>query len=256
MEKALSRYTPAEIMVAAAARRIRNDDVVFVGMRLPLLSFLLAKSTHAPRAVGVFENGVIRHDPAPAPFVTMGDCPNQAGAIRCCPMIEIMGYLASGRVTLGFIGGAEVDVRGNLNTTRVGDPAQSGVRLPGSGGGADIASLAGRFMIIMDHQRRRFVERVSYVTSPGFGDAPGWRHDRGLRGGGPAALITSLGVFEFPEERAVLTGVHPGVDLATVRGETGWDLEVAGGLQETPPPSAEELAVIRRFDPQGFWTGP
>jgi glutaconate CoA-transferase subunit B len=249
------QYTPAEIMVAAAARRIGDDDVVFVGMRLPLLSFLLAKSTHAPAAVGVFENGVIRNDPAPAPFVTMGDCPNQAGAVRCCPMIEIMGYLSRGLVTLGFIGGAEVDVRGNLNTTRVGDPTKNGVRLPGSGGGGDIASMAGRFMIIMDHQRRRFVERVSYITSPGFGDRDGWRAEQGLPRGGPEALITSLGVFEFPEERAVLTSLHPGVALDRVRAETGWELETAGDLQETPPPTAEELQVIRRFDPQGFWTG-
>jgi glutaconate CoA-transferase subunit B len=248
-------YTPAEIMVAAAARRIGDDDVVFVGMRLPLLSFLLAKSTHAPAAVGVFENGVIRDDPAPAPFVTMGDCPNQAGAVRCCPMIEIMGFLSRGLVTLGFIGGAEVDVRGNLNTSRVGDPSQGGVRLPGSGGGADIASMAGRFMIIMDHQRRRFVPRVSYITSPGFGDHDGWRAERGLPGGGPEALITSLGVFEFPHERAVLVSLHPGVGLDTVRAETGWDLETAPDLDETPPPTAGELEVIRRFDPQGFWTG-
>lgn len=248
-------YTPAELMVAAAARRIKDGEVVFVGMRLPLLAFMLAKATHARGAVGVFENGVIRDDPAPAPFITMGDAPNQAGAVRCCTMLEIMGYLSSGKVDLGFIGGAEVDRYGNLNTTKVGDPAAGGVRLPGSGGGSDIASLAHRFMIIMDHQRRRFAEKVSYITSPGYGDGPGWRERQGLVRGGPEAIITSLCVFEFPQKEAVVTSLHPGVDIGRVRRETGWELKVADDLKTTPPPEAEELAVVRRFDPDGFWTG-
>lgn len=243
---------PAELMVSAAAREIKNTDVVFVGMRLPLLAFFLAKATHAPDAVGLFENGLIRDEPARGPIVTMCDPPNITGAVSCTSLREVMGYLQQGRVSLGFIGGAEVDRYGNLNTTRVGS-----TRLPGSGGGADIASAAGRLLIIMPHQRRRFVRRVEYITSPGYGDHPGWRREQGLTGGGPSAIITSLGVFRFDTvtKRAVLSMVHPEIDLEDVRGETGWDLEIAQDLKTTPMPTLEEIGLIRRFDPRGFWTG-
>ncbi|MEW5725724.1 MAG: CoA-transferase [Thermodesulfobacteriota bacterium] len=243
---------PAELMVVVASREIRNTDVVFVGMRLPLLAFFLAKATHAPDAVGLFENGLIRDEPARGPVVTMCDPPNITGAVSCTSLRTAMGFLQQGRVTLGFIGGAEVDVYGNLNTTRV-----DGRRLPGSGGGADIASLAGRLMIIMSHQRRRFVEAVSYLTSPGYGRGPGWREDQGLERGGPAAIVTTLGVFGFDPltKRAVLTQIHPEVEIETVRRETGWDLCVSPGLVTTPLPTLDELALIRRFDPHGYWTG-
>jgi len=243
---------PGELMVCVAAREIKNSDVVFVGMRLPLLAFLLAKSTHAPDAVGLFENGLIRDEPAHGPIVTMCDPPIITGAVACTSLREVMGYLQQGRVTLGFIGGAEVDVFGNINTTRV-----DRTRLPGSGGGADIASLAGRLMIIMSHQRRRFVRRVEYITSAGFGDGPGWRETQGLSGGGPTAIVTTYGVFRFDPttKRAVLTQVHPEVDIETVRLETGWNLTVSPDLGVTPLPTLEELALIRRFDPKGFWTG-
>ena len=243
---------PAELMVVEAAREIRNTDVVFVGMRLPLLAFFLAKATHAPDAVGLFEIGLIRDEPARGPIVTMCDPPNITGAVVCTSMREAMGHLQQGRVTLGFIGGAEVDQYGNLNTTRVGR-----TRLPGSGGGADIASLAGRLMIIMSHQRRRFVEKVDYITSPGYGDGPGWRESRGLAGGGPAAIVTTYGVFRFDPKtkKAVLAQIHPEVDLDDVRRETGWNMTVSPDLETTPMPSLDDIALIRRFDPRGYWTG-
>jgi glutaconate CoA-transferase subunit B len=243
--------TPAEIMVTVAAREIRNTDVVFVGMRLPLLAFFLAKTTHAPEAVGLFENGLIRDEPARAPVVTMCDPPNVTGAVSCASMRETMSYLQQGRVTLGFIGGAEVDQYGNLNTSRVGS-----VRLPGSGGGADIASAAGRLLIVMSHEKRRFVERVDYVTSPGFGDGPGWRESVGLTGGGPSAIVTTYGVFRFDPltKKAVLAQIHPEVDIETVREQTGFELNVSPDLEITPMPTLDELALIRRFDPRGFWT--
>ena len=247
-------YSPGDIMVCAAAREISDGEVVFVGMRLPLLAFFLAKETHAPGAVGVFENGVIRDRPAAGPIITMGDAPNQTGALRLCELGEVMTLLSGGWVDLGFIGGAQVDQFGNVNTHQVqGD--QGLVRLPGSGGGADIACLAQRLLIIMDHQRRRLVPRVDFVTSPGWGDGPGWRENQGLPRGGPAALITSLGVFRFPQGRALLNQVHPGVGVEEVAAQTGWELEVSPELAQTPAPSPEELAIIRRFDPQRFWTG-
>ena len=249
-------YTSAELMVAAAAREIRDGEVVFVGMRLPLLAFSLARSTHAPTAVGLFENGVIRDSPALAFLVTMSDGPNVTGAVWCTEMREVMGLMQSGRVTLGFIGGAQIDRFGNLNTTYVGREGQA-ARLPGSGGAPDIASLAQRHVVIMAHERRRFVERVDYVTSPGHGTGGDWRPRTGLPGGGPATVITTLGLFHFdPVTREmVLASVHPQSTVDEIRAQTGWALRVAHDLGETPPPSPQELAMIRRFDPEGFWTG-
>lgn len=243
---------PGEFMVIEAAREIKNTDVVFVGMRLPLLAFFLAKSTHAPEAVGVFENGLIRNDPAEAPIVTMCDPPNISGALSCTSLRDSMSLLQQGRVSLGFIGGAQVDVYGNLNTTRVGES-----RMPGSGGGADIASMAGRLLIIMSHEKRRFVPKVDYITSPGFGDGYGWREAQGLTGGGPAAIVTTYGVFRFHPQtkRAVLTKIYPEVDVEKVRSETGWQLAVYDKLETAELPTLEELALIRKFDPRGFWTG-
>jgi glutaconate CoA-transferase subunit B len=248
-------YTPGELMVAAAAREIRDGEVVFVGMRLPLLAFCLARTTHAPGAVGLFENGVVRDTPALEFLVTMSDGPNVTGALWCTEMREIMGLLQSGRIDLGFIGGAQIDRFGNLNTSYVGPPGAV-TRLPGSGGGGDIASLAHRHVVLMAHEQRRFVPRVDYVTSPGWGEGGEWRRQVGLPRGGPDALITTLGVFRFlPDTREMaLASTHPGVTAADVRDQTGWPLAVLPEVTETPPPTSEELAVIRRFDPQGFWT--
>jgi len=250
-----SDYTAGELMVAAAAREIGDGEVVFVGMRLPLLAFCLARATHAPSAVGLFENGVVRDSPALEFLITMSDGPNVTGALWCTEMREIMGLLQSGRVDLGFIGGAQIDRFGNLNTSYVGDPDRQ-TRLPGSGGGGDIASLARRHVIIMAHERRRFVERVDYITSPGHGDGGDWRRRVGLPGGGPSALITTLGLFRFAPAAGeiVLASTHPGVTPGDVRAATGWPLACLPEVIETPAPSPEELAVIRRFDPDGFWT--
>jgi len=177
------------------------------------------------------------------------------GALWCTEMREVMGLMQAGRVTLGFIGGAQVDRFGNLNTTYVGPPERA-LRLPGSGGAPDIASLARRHVVIMAHERRRFVERVDYVTSPGHGDGGDWRARTGLPGGGPSAVITTLGLFRFdPVTREmVLASAHPGVTIDQVRAETGWSLRLGDPVIETPPPSEAELAMIRRFDPEGFWT--
>ncbi len=251
----MTEYTPGELMIARAAREIRDRDLVFVGMRLPLLAFLLARSTHAPRAVGLFENGVLRDAPAADPLITMSDPPNIRYARMCMGMETAMGLLQAGRVDLGFIGGAEVDRYGNLNTTEVGDgPAP--VRLPGSGGACDIACLSRRLVVVMKHERRRFVERVRYVTSPGFGTGRTWREEQGLAGGGPAAVITDKAVFTFhPRTREmVVASIHPGVTPEEVKALTGWPVRIPAEVPRTPEPTAQELAVIRRYDPQGFWS--
>jgi len=251
----MAEYTPAELMVASAAREIRNGETVFVGMRLPLIAFVLAKRTHAPNAVGVFEAGLVRDRPAERLLYTMADPANVAGASWATGLWEVMSYLQRGEVDLGFIGGAEVDRHGNLNTSLIGDPQQPRTRLPGSGGAADIAALSNRFVMIMQHEKRRLRERVDFITSPGYGDGPGWRQRAGLRGAGPSALITTLGVFSFEDGEAVLRSYHPFSSEAEVRENTGWDLRSAANLTATPGPSHTELAIIREYDPTGFWTG-
>jgi glutaconate CoA-transferase subunit B len=254
---ATNSYTPQELMVAVASREIHDGDLVFVGMRLPVLAYAVARNAHAPTARGLFEVGLMRDQPAEAFLGTMGDPPNVAGALWATRMSNVMALMAQGHVDLGFIGGAEVDRFGNLNTSYVGPPERPKVKLPGSGGGADIAILSRHWVTLMSHERRRLVERVSFVTSPGHGDGtPNWRKRNGLLGGGPTSIITTLCVLRFPEDggEAYLSSVHPGHAVEEVRAETGWDLKVADNASETSPPTESELAAIRNFDPDGFWT--
>ena len=249
-------FTERELMVIAAGREIRDGEAVFVGMRLPLVAFAFAKRTHAPRALGFFENGIVRDRPTLETLLTMSDTPNVPGAVWSGGTLEVMGLLQQGLVDLGFIGGAEIDRFGNLNTSYIGDWRQPKLRLPGSGGGGDIASLARRFVVIMPQEKHRFRERVDFITSPGFGDGPDWRERVGLRGGGPTAVVTTLGVFRFdPATRQMyLASYHPGKSVESVRAATGFDLAVAPDVAPTPTPSGQELAIVRACDPAGFWT--
>jgi glutaconate CoA-transferase subunit B len=260
---ATPEYTARELMVVCAARQIRDGERVFVGMRLPIIAFALAKRTHAPNSIGLFETGIMRDAPSKELLYTMGDAPNITGALWTTRTANLMGLMAAGEVQLGFIGGAEIDRYGNLNTSLIGDWRRPKVRLPGSGGGADIASLSQRLAIIMPHEKHRLRERVDYVTSPGYGypDEHGpagvaWRRRVGLPRGGPAALITTLAVFTFEPEtgEALLQSYHPGSSIAEVQEQTGWPLRLAPDCAETVPPSAEELRLIRECDPDGVWT--
>jgi glutaconate CoA-transferase subunit B len=250
-------YTLSQLMVTAAAREIADHEVVFVGMRLPLLGFLLAKSTHAPDAVGVYELGVVRETVAPEPILTMGDLPNLYRAQWLADTADLMGLLQQGLVDASFIGGAQVDRFGNLNTSYIGSLDRLETRLPGSGGACDLASLAKRHIIIMAHQKRRFVPKVDYITSPGYGEGPGWRERVGLPRGGPATVITTLGLLRFDAQsrEMILASTHPGVTIEQVLANTGWPLQVAPEVTQTPIPTSAELAMLRQFDPGGFWTG-
>lgn len=266
----MMNYTPQELMVAAAAREIKDGEIVFTGMRLPLIAFALAKESHAPNAIGLFESGLMRDTPAPELLYTMCDPPNIAGALWATRMINLMGLLQQGCVDLGFIGGAEVDRFGNLNTSYIslsplpmgegrgnkGERSEGIIKLPGSGGAADIACLSKRLVIIMPHEKRRLVERVNYITSSGFGDGNNWRTRVGLPRGGPGAIITTRCIlgFDAATGEAVLRSYHPGESVESVRAETGWDLRVAPDVHATPLPTEKELFIIRRYDPKGFWT--
>jgi glutaconate CoA-transferase subunit B len=247
-------YTLNELMVVAAAREINDGEIVFVGMRLPLIAYVVAKKTHAPNAIGLFENGVIRSTPSPELIYTMADPPNIRGATQCLDMMSVMGLLQSGRVNLGFLGAAEVDKFGNLNSTQVN--GKNGiVRLPGSGGACDIASMAHRFVSLLEHGKHRLPERVSYITSPGNGDGAGWRKRVGLPRGGPSAVITSKCVLRFGENgEAYVSTIHPGVTEEDVVANTGWKLKVAADWKPTPEPNQAELKAIRDYDTKGFWT--
>ena len=250
-------YTKSELMVAAASREIADGEVVFVGMRLPPLGFLVAKSLRAPHAIGVYELGIIRETVASEPILTMGDLPNLYRSQWLADTRDTMSLLQQGLVDVSFIGGAQVDRFGNLNTTLTGSSAGVTTRLPGSGGACDLACLAHRHIIIMAHEKRRFVPRVDYITSPGYGDGKGWRESVGLVRGGPSAVITTLGIFSFDPLTCemVLTSLYPGVTVEMVRAQTGWPVRISAELAWTPPPTLQELSSLRRFDPDGYWTG-
>ncbi|HEY4837424.1 MAG TPA: CoA-transferase [Candidatus Acidoferrales bacterium] len=252
-------YTAGELMVAAAAREIRDSEIVFVGMRLPLLAFAVAKRTHAPSAIGLFENGIIRETPARELLYTMADPPNLNAATFAGPMLDVMGFLQQGRVNVGFLGAAEVDRFGNLNTTEGTHDGRT-VRLPGSGGACDIACLSQRTVVLLEHSKRRLVDRVAYITSPGFGagniDGKNCRQSQRLPArSGPSAIITTRAVLRFDADgEAFLASVHSGVTVEDVLANTGWKLRVPDNVSATPAPSAEELAVMRELDPRNFWT--
>lgn len=247
-------YTLGELMVAAAAREIADCEIVFVGMRLPLIAFVVAKHTHAPNAIGLFENGIIRARPATELIYTMGDPPNLLGATQCLDTMGVMSLLQSGRVDLGFLGAAEVDRHGNLNSTRVAGEDKF-TRLPGSGGACDIASLARRFVVLLEHSKRRLPEHVSHLTSPGYGRGECWRESVGLVRGGPSAVITTKAVLRFGTEgEAYLSSVHPNVNAEDVLANTGWKLRVGDEIAKTSEPTETELEVIREYDKNGFWT--
>jgi len=252
-----SSLAPRERMVLRAAREIQEGETVFVGTRLPLLAYLVAKSLHAPRALALYENGLIREEAARELLFTMGDPPNILDATCATTTLDVMGMLAAGRVDLGILGGAEVDRFGNVNSTEVTAEDGRRSRLPGSGGAPDILSLARRCVILMPQEARRLVPRVAFRTSPGRGDGPGWRAREGLPPGGPSAIVTTQAVFRFDHriEEAYLYEVFPGFTVDHLHAGMSWEPRIAQPIGMTRPFTDEEIAALRRLDPDGFWTG-
>ena len=240
-------FSADEMMTVAAARLIGNGTVCFVGIGLPSAAANLARATHAPDAVLIYESGTVGAKPAVLPL-SIGDSELAETADFIVSTAEIFRYwLQGGRITVGFLGAAQLDRFGNINTTVIGDYAEPKVRLPGAGGAPEIAALAGEVFVIMRQSRRSFVETVDFVTSAGHLTGGDWRERAGLPGRGPSTVITDLGVLEpDPESRElVLTHVHPGVEADEVRAATGWALAVAGDLAVTPAPSETELQALR-----------
>lgn len=239
-------YSPQEMMVAAAAREIEDGEVVFVGAGLLLLVFAVAKRTHAPNAVGYWENGLSQEAAALAPLHTTSDPTTVQGASWATQTVYLMGLLAQGAVDVGLVGGAQVDRFGNGNTTYLGPYHQPTTRLPGSGAAADIASLARRLVVVIPHERNRFVEQVDYITAPGYGTGRQWREGAGLPRGGPSAIVTTLGILRFDENgESYLAHYHPFTSVEEVQAHTGWALRVAEDVAPTLEPTEEMLRVIR-----------
>jgi glutaconate CoA-transferase, subunit B len=241
-------YSADEIMTVTAARALRDGMTCFVGIDLPSAAANLARATHAPNLVLIYESGTIGAKPGSLPL-SIGDAILAETADTVVSVPEIFNYwLQPGRIDVGFLGAAQIDKFANINTTVIGaDYAEPKVRLPGAGGAPEIAACCRQVIVIARQSRRKFVERVDFITSVGFGDGPGSREYLGLTGAGPQRVITDLGVLEPDPESCelTLTAVYPGVSAADVSERTGWDLRVAPSLQEVAPPSPAELAVLR-----------
>jgi glutaconate CoA-transferase subunit B len=250
----MTDYSSAELMTINSARLLRDGDVVFVGVGLPNLACNLARRTHAPNLVMIYEAGVIKAITGACRFRSAIRLWSRALAV--CSMYDIFAlYLQRGNIDVGFLGGAQIDRFGNINATVIGGYETPKVRLPGSGGSMEIAAWANRCYVMTPHQKRRFPEKVDFRTSAGFMGGRAERDAARLRGAGPQAVVTDIGIMEPGENgELTLTALHPGKTAEDARTNTGWELKVAAELRLTEPPSAEELRILQEeLDPQGFY---
>jgi glutaconate CoA-transferase, subunit B len=249
-------YTASELLAVMSARLLRDGQVVFAGVGIPLLAATLAQRLHAPGLTILFEGGTI------GAFVEPGKLPPSTNEQRCTrranmvlSSTDVLLLLQRGYVDVGFMGGAQIDQYGNLNSSFIGDPQHPASRLPGTGGGNDIASLT-QMIVAMKHEKRRFVKAVDFITSPGFLAGDNSRHDAGLTAGGMYRVVTDLGVLGFDErsKRMELVALHPGVTSDRVQQNTGFELLVAADLPVTDLPTENELGVLRHLDPERLYT--
>jgi glutaconate CoA-transferase subunit B len=251
----MNSFSSPELLTINAARMLRDGDTVFVGVGLPNLACNLARRTHAPNLVMIYEAGVIGAQPARLPL-SIGDPTLVSGALSVCSMYDIFAfYLQRGNVDVGFLGGAQIDRYGNINATVIGEYTRPKVRLPGSGGSQEIAAWANRCYVLTPHQKRRFPEKCDFRTSAGYLNGRSERDAARLRGQGPVAVVTDIGFLEpDPTGELVLTALHPGKTADEARANTGWELKVAASLLNTEPPTEEELRILREeLDPQGIY---
>ncbi len=249
-------YTAAELLTVMSARILEDGQIVFAGVGIPLLAATLAQRLHAPTLTILFEGGTI------GPHIVAGELPSSTNEQRCTRranmlvnITEVLLLLQRGYVDYGFMGGAQIDQYGNLNSSFIGSAENPKVRLPGTGGGNDIASLT-KMLVSMLHEKRRFVETVDFVTSPGFLRGGSSRADSGLTVGGMHRVITDLALLDFDEEtrRMRIDSLHPGVTVDQVQENTGFELLVPAEVGATEPPTGEELAVLRQIDPDRLYT--
>jgi len=249
-------YSPAELMIINSARLLNDGDVVFVGVGQPNLACNLAKRTHAPNLVMIYEAGVIGAEPARLPL-SIGDPTLVTGAVSIVSMYDIFAlYLQRGNIDVGFMGGAQIDRFGNINATMIGSEyLQPKTRLPGSGGAQEIAAWANRCYIMTPHQKRRFPEKVDFLTSAGFLSGRRERNEAGLRGGGVVAVVTDIGILEpDPSGELILTTLHPGRAAHEAIENTGWNLAVAPKVKTSAVVTSQELTILREeLDPAGTY---
>jgi glutaconate CoA-transferase, subunit B len=242
-------YSTMEMMAVAAARTLKNEDVCFVGIGAPSIACNLARLTHAPGITLIYESGTIGAKPDVLPL-SIGDPELSETALTTVSVPEMFRYwLQGGRISIGFLGGAQIDRFGNINSSVIGSYEQPKVRLPGGGGAPEIASLCGQVYVVMRHTRRSFVEQVDFITSFGYGSGGDHRQRLGIRTQGPTLVITDLCLLR-PEPQTkdlLVTSIHPNVTRADIVAQTGWPIRFAESVEQTPPPSERELAVLREL---------
>ena len=249
-------YTPAEMMTAAAARELHDGEVVFVGIGLPNLACNLARATHAPNLVLIYESGAVGAVPERLP-VSIGDPALVTGSLMVCSMADVFqSLLQNGRIEVGFLGGAQIDRYGNINTTAIGEYGHPKVRLPGSGGAAEIAIHAQRTVVVSRLDRRGFPERVDFITSPGHRAKGRNRRDLGMPGAGPTRVVTDKGILEANPSTGelMLCAVYPGVEAQDIAAGIGWPLQIRDDLARVDRPADRELHLLRDvLDPQRLY---
>jgi len=258
MEKKYTKdYTLTELMAVAAAREIHDKEIVFVGTGLPMLGAMLAQNTHAPNLVIIFQAGTTDSRLANLPM-SVGDARVMRQASTAAGLFEIFAtVLQAGHVDVGFLSGAQIDKFGNINATSIGDYHNPTVRLTGSGGSGDIACLAKRTVIIARHEKRRFPEKVDYITSPGWIDGPEGREKAGLHWGGPSAIVTTMGILRFEDKtkEPYLASYHPGVKIQWIKENTEFKLDTSKAV-ETEKPTEEEIQILQNIvDPERIFIG-
>jgi glutaconate CoA-transferase subunit B len=242
-------HSANEMMTIAAARALRNNDICFVGIGMPSAACNLARLTHAPDITLIYESGTIATKPDLLPL-SIGDGELCDTALTTVSVPEMFRYwLQGGRITVGFLGGAQIDRFANLNTTVVGPYAKPKTRLPGGGGAPEIAVACGEIFIIMRQAPRSFVDTLDFVTSFGHGQGGDERARIGIKTKGPTKLVTDLAIFEPDPQSKEMTvvAIHPGVTRDQIKDNTGWPVRYAATVADTPPPTDHELAVLREL---------
>jgi glutaconate CoA-transferase subunit B len=250
------KYSPSELLICLSSRVMEDGTTTFIGTGIPMLAASLAQSMHAPNLVAVFEFGGTGAILEKLPLA-VGDMRTYNKSLHASGITDIMETSQRGFIEYGFLGGAQIDAYGNLNSTIIGDVLKPKVRLPGSGGGNDVGSCCWRTIAIMRHDKRRFIERIDFITTPGFLTGPGAREEAGLpRNTGPYRVVTNLGVLGFDDEtkRMKLLSVNPGVTADDVIENTGFELLLADEIGKNPAPTDEELKILReKVDPDGLY---
>jgi glutaconate CoA-transferase subunit B len=248
-------YTLQELQIVSAAREIKNGECVIIGTGLPLLAAILAQRTHAPNMIAVYESGAIDAKPLITPLSVSEAC-LVPGSAMVGGLIDGLGMVHAGNIDVGFLGGAQIDRYGNLNSHVIGSYKKPRVRLAGSGGANDIGSCCKRTIIMMPHSKRRFVEKVDFISTPGYLLGGNEREKMGFPGKGPSVVISSMGVLRFhPKTKEIFVeSLHPGVTIDMIKEETAWDLKIADNVEHTPEPSVEQVRILREsLDPEGLF---